>query len=317
MGIRTTCRALTACLLVTALTLCMAAAGRAANVDDKTALTKEKAALSELQSILNVKTRPRSREEAAKLYATLTPKLVVFADKYPKTQAGAQGLLIVAQMFMMLEQETEAETSLNKFIERQPTHKSLPDAKYLLAMVKHQTGDYAAAKKLLTDHIKQHPDYRGRAQVDRLLEKIAIIGTEAKDFKTPDLAGKDVQLNALRGKIVLLDFYAGWCAPCKVEMPNLIKLYAKYHDKGFEIIGISLDRSKEKAKEYVKDAGITWTATWEEPGFWHSPVAKLYEVRSIPAMYLLDKEGKILHVGLRGERLAKTLEKLFADAEKE
>jgi len=275
----------------------------------------EATALAELRTILKVP-RPKNREEAMKTYGALLPKLDALADKYPKTTTGARALVLVIRLGMQLGETEKALAATGRFLKRYPDHSEVAGVEFLVAMLKYQLRDYETAKKLLTAHLNKHPDFRGKRQVQALLDKMKLIGSEAKDFTTKDLAGNTVKLSGLRGKIVLLDFFAGWCAPCVVEIPNLIKLYDKYHAQGFEIVGISLDRTAQEAKDYVKKDGLTWTVTWEEPGYWNNPVAKLYGIRSIPSMYLLDKQGKVLHTGLRGEALAKTLADLFPEKEK-
>jgi len=310
VDVTTRARGLCVCSLAAALILGCVLPAVAADPDKD-----EAAAQTELRTILNVP-RPSSRAEAMKTYQAILPKLDALADKYPKTNTGARALILVLRLAMQLGESEKAIGATDRFLKRYPNHSQIPGVEFLVAMLKYQSREYDAAKKLLTEHQKKHPDFAGKRQVQALLDKIKVIGSEAKDFTTKDLAGNTVKLSDLRGKIVLLDFFAGWCAPCVVEIPNLIKLYNKYHAQGFEIVGISLDRTAQEAKDYVKKDGLTWTVTWEEPGYWNNPVAKLYGIRSIPSMYLLDKQGKVLHTGLRGEALAKALADLFPEKKK-
>jgi peroxiredoxin len=135
-------------------------------------------------------------------------------------------------------------------------------------------------------------------------------GAVAPDISLPDPDGNIQSLSSLRGKIVLLDFWAGWCGPCRRENPVLVKAYAKYHDKGFEIFQVSLDKTKESWTAAIKQDGLNWIHV-SDLKFWSSPAAKLYGVESIPANFLLDKEGKIIGSNLRGEALEAELSKLF------
>ena len=191
-----------------------------------------------------------------------------------------------------------------------------PEILYFGARAAMQARDMKTAKAFLTKFIKQYPDHRGIGEVEGLLAEVKVIGTDAKTFETTDLHGKPVKLANFRGKVVLLDFFASWCGPCVGEMPNVIKVYEKYNARGFEIIGISLDRTADAAKRYVENAGIKWTVTWQNPGFWNNPVARLYGIQGIPATYLLDEEGKILYIGLRGEALANVLATIFPEPKK-
>ena len=132
------------------------------------------------------------------------------------------------------------------------------------------------------------------------------IGQLAPDINLPSPDGKEIALSSLRGKIVLIDFWASWCGPCRKEMPNVVKAYAKFKDKGFEIFGVSLDKEKERWVEAIGKDGITWPQV-SDLMQWESQVVRLYNIQGIPYTVLLDKEGKILAKNLRGEDLEKKL----------
>ena len=136
------------------------------------------------------------------------------------------------------------------------------------------------------------------------------IGVVAPDFTMNDTEGKPVQLSSLRGKIVLIDFWAAWCGPCRQENPNVVKLYQQYHSKGFEILGVSLDRTKEDWLKAIAADKLTWIHV-SDLQYWQNAAARLYGVNAIPQSYLLDKDGKIIGKGLRGEDLANKLKELF------
>lgn len=141
-------------------------------------------------------------------------------------------------------------------------------------------------------------------------QKKTAIGVEAPDFTMNDLEDKPVKLSLLRGKVVMIDFWASWCAPCRQENPNVVKLYNQYHEKGFEIIGVSLDKTKENWVNAIKDDKLSWIHV-SDLQYWQNAVARLYGVNAIPQSFLLDKDGKIIAKGLRGEELAKKLAELF------
>jgi thiol-disulfide isomerase/thioredoxin len=141
-------------------------------------------------------------------------------------------------------------------------------------------------------------------------EKTTGTGSVAADISLPDPDGKTQTLSSLRGKIVLLDFWAGWCGPCRRENPNLVAAYAKYHDKGFEIFQVSLDKTKSEWLAAIKQDGLNWIHV-SDLKFWNSPVARLYGIVSIPANFLLDKNGKIIGSDLRGAALDEELAKLL------
>ncbi len=132
------------------------------------------------------------------------------------------------------------------------------------------------------------------------------IGQTAPDISLYSPEGKEIALSSFRGKIVLVDFWASWCGPCRKEMPNVVKAYAKFKDKGFEIFGVSLDKESERWVEAIAKDGITWPQV-SDLKQWESNVVKLYNIQGIPYTVLLDREGKILAKNLRGEELEQKL----------
>ncbi len=131
-------------------------------------------------------------------------------------------------------------------------------------------------------------------------------GQEAPEINLPSLDGVNIALSSFKGKVVLIDFWASWCGPCIKEMPNVVKAYAKFKNKGFEIYGVSLDQDKGKWVEAIKKNGITWPQV-SDLKQWDCEPAKQYGVTGIPYTVLLDKEGKIIAKNLRGEELEKKL----------
>jgi len=141
------------------------------------------------------------------------------------------------------------------------------------------------------------------------LSKLAI-GSEAPEFEVNDPLGKPIKLSSFRGKIVLVDFWASWCGPCRAENPNVVKAFNGYHDKGFEVLGVSLDKTKENWEKAIMADGLKWTQV-SDLQYWNSPLAKLYNVTSIPTNFLLDKNGIIIGKSLRGDDLEKKLAEVF------
>ena len=136
------------------------------------------------------------------------------------------------------------------------------------------------------------------------------IGAVMADFTQPDTAGVAVSLSSLRGKYVLVDFWASWCGPCRRENPNVVEAFNKYKDKNFTVLGVSLDRGKPEWLEAIKADGLTWTHV-SDLKFWSNAVAKQFNIESIPQIFLIDPQGKIVGKNLRGSALEMKLAKLL------
>ena len=134
--------------------------------------------------------------------------------------------------------------------------------------------------------------------------KATAVGQKFTDFEMQTPEGKTVKLSDYvgKGKVVLVDFWASWCGPCRREMPNLVEAYAKYKNKNFEIVGVSLDQSADAWKEAIKKLNITWPQM-SDLKYWNCEGAQLYAVSSIPHTVLIDGEGTILARGLHGDEL--------------
>lgn len=128
------------------------------------------------------------------------------------------------------------------------------------------------------------------------------VGAIFPAFTEQDFEGKPLALSAYKGKVVLLDFWATWCGPCVAELPNVLAAYQKYHTKGFEIIGISLDKDRAALTAFLKEKNVTWQQYFDGQG-WQNKLAQQHGVMSIPATYLLDGEGRIIATDLRGPAL--------------
>jgi peroxiredoxin len=143
-----------------------------------------------------------------------------------------------------------------------------------------------------------------RMEAERqLAENKLAIGSEAPDFTLETPAGASVSLSSFKGKCVLIDFWASWCAPCRAANPNMVKLYKKFKDKNFTILGVSLDKDKDSWTTAIKKDNLTWTQV-SDLKYWSSPVAKLYNVEAIPYSVLIDKDGKIVAKGLEPDSLS-------------
>lgn len=140
-----------------------------------------------------------------------------------------------------------------------------------------------------------------QAEVKKIQRSLTV-GAKFPDFDEKDLAGKPLSVANYKGKVVLIDFWATWCGPCVRELPSVLKTYEKHHAKGFEIIGISLDKDEKTLTSFIKKQDMPWPQYFDGLG-WANKLAQKYGVSSIPATYLVDGEGKILAKDLRGDAL--------------
>ena len=142
------------------------------------------------------------------------------------------------------------------------------------------------------------------------------VGHLAPDISEQDTTGKVIPLSSLRGNVVLVDFWASWCGPCRHESPHMLKLYNDYHAKGFEIYSISLDKNRDSWLGAIRHDKLKWTHV-SDLGFWSSKAAKLYNISSIPYTVLLDRKGKIVAKGLFGAEIDQRLDLLFNSEKKQ
>ncbi len=173
----------------------------------------------------------------------------------------------------------------------------------LLNMKSYPTSEIKELYESLNDKVKQS---KLAKSLENNLESAGAvdIGSKAPNFTAPTPEGGELSLNKALGAVTIVDFWAAWCKPCRVENPNVVKIYEKYHDQGLEIVGVSLDRPGEKDKwlQAIEDDGLPWHQV-SNLQFWNDPVAKKYGIRAIPATFILDEEGVIVARDLRGDEL--------------
>jgi peroxiredoxin len=190
-----------------------------------------------------------------------------------------------------------------------------PDSYVSLDLIDERNEAAVEPAKLRSDLTRLSPRMKSTAKGKNLLAKLAMaektgIGRQALDFRQNNTEGQPVTLSELRGKYVLVDFWASWCAPCREENPTVLKAYKKFKNRNFEIISVSLDDKKESWLKAIETDGLPWIHVSDLKG-WKNAVARLYGVTSVPQNLLLDPKGKIVAKNLRGEELLGALDKIF------
>ncbi len=219
------------------------------------------------------------------------------ASKYPALKSKADSLTAVRRVI------------LKGFI------KSHPRSYIALTSLQEYTWDVDAETEILFK--KLSPEVRntllGREMAKRIADQKTLKpGMIAPQFTQYDVNGKPVKLSDFSGKYVLLDFWASWCGPCRMQSPELVKTYSQYKNRNFTILGISLDEAdgKEKWKKAISDDGMNWTQV-SDLKHWDNQVAKLYSIRALPETILIDPAGKIIAKSISGDELNKKLEELL------
>ena len=247
-----------------------------------------------------------------------------FVAAHPEYRRVDEVYYLLGDALVKLERVEEGIKAFEKVL------KDLPEARYVercllgLGLAYDKLGRHDEAD-VAYQRLVDHPKYGGRSQAKlakQLLEQDKAertgelpkppgassipmaqpsewIGKPALDFQVTDLKGEPLSLEKYRGQVVLLDFWATWCPPCVAEIPNIKKTYEKYKDQKFQIIGISLDRSKEPLDAFIEEKDLAWIHYWDNTG----KIANLYKVQAIPSTFLIDGEGVIQKTNLRGHSL--------------
>ncbi|MFK5920707.1 MAG: TlpA disulfide reductase family protein [Verrucomicrobiota bacterium] len=253
-------------------------------------------------------------------------KLTAYLKANPEAEDRLDGLSFLITAYLNLENNEQAIPVLKEKYQLLTNGKKiadidlitlLPDTVQPLTLSLTSTGSREEAKTFIAkvrEDLSAHPMAQ---QIDQFLEQTtAEINAPNKgdilEIAFTSLTGEKVDLAAMKGKVVLLDFWATWCGPCVAELPNLLDTYNKHHDKGFEIIGISLDQDGDTLKSFIKENNIPWAQYFDGKG-WGNSIAQKYSIKALPATFLIGKNGKVMTRNLHGSRLDEEVTRLLSE----
>jgi thiol-disulfide isomerase/thioredoxin len=234
-------------------------------------------------------------------------------QKYNEAQSSPKrdslAALIINQMTQL---DTEKKQNFMSLAEKNPSSLAWIFPLYLQKSID-MSEDFAFLDKIEAAMYKANPDNQFmktfHQQTD--VERKTAIGFPAPDIALSDADGNIRKLSSLKGKVVLVDFWASWCGPCRKENPNVVAIYNKYHDKGFEIYSVSLDKDRDSWLKAIAKDNLLWPNHVSDLKYWKSEGAAIYGVSSIPYTVLIDRKGKIVAKRLRGEDLEKKIAELL------
>jgi peroxiredoxin len=266
-----------------------------------------------LDSLFNAKvTGSKTQDEYNAFIASNKP----LSDLYSKTYQDYQVARRANNIVQLAQLDKQADSIQNEMMKLQKVFVKNNPASYITPSILGSLSLDMEAEELesiingLDSTIASLPQIK--TLKDRILSMKAVsVGQKAPDFTMNDTEGKPVSLSSKLGpKLLLIDFWAGWCNPCRQENPNVVKVYSEFHKKGFDVLGVSLDQKKEEWLKAIADDKLTWTHV-SDLKYWANEAARLYAVNTIPANFLLDETGTIVGRNLRGDDLYKKVKEVL------
>jgi len=280
----------------------------------------ETAAKAAFDSVMTMIRQGQGRMPMDQLIDKAETGLLGVVERYPGTSASGSARLVLGQIYSGIGRPADATAQLKTFLdgdyEKDPNEVSMAWLMLGNVAVDEERFDEARdwyGKVTESGNADEKSLQMARMSIERIetLRKLKI-GAPLIPFEAEDITGKPLRPADYKGRVVMLDFWATWCAPCRSEMPNVKDVYARYHDKGFDIIGVSLDNDRAALDRFLDTEEIAWRQIYDGKG-WQAEIGRVYAVSSIPATFLIDRKGRIRYKNLRGDDLEEAVKKLIAE----
>ncbi len=295
--------------------------------DDSSSADAWRATRAEVEEMSKEARTAGSQEQLVEILGRIEDRLLTFRNAYRKSPEALDaafelGSLMYSKGMLMQDPSAYAQavSFLSEYVLKSSGNRqNLAAAHFYLAESYKANNKFDEARheyKLVIDEFGDvNPRIKQLAQTNLadfdVQQKLAV-GNEPLGFEVKSITGDPLSPARYKGKVLLIDFWATWCGPCRAEMPNVKRIYSKYKNRGFEIMGISLDKSRRDLDRYLASNSITWPQYFDGK-YWNNDIATQYGVRSIPTTYLIDRKGKIRFKSLRGAQLEKAVAKLVGE----
>ncbi len=282
--------------------------------------TREAAAKEAYGQLMNGLQKARNTMPMNQLISKAETDLKSFMEEWAGTAASGSAMAMLGQIYSQIGRGADARAILKRYNDgefpKEPSEEGMAWMSLANTCLSEDDFDGAAVALERAMAIKGI-DPKLKRSAENMLQRLETmkklkVGAPAIEFKATDIEGKAVSISDYRGKVLLLDFWATWCAPCRAEMPNVKRVYATYNSKGFDILGISMDNNRQALDNYLRDQDVKWRQVYDGRG-WQSEIGQLYAISSIPSTFLIDKKGKIRYRNLRGDDLEKAVKVLLAE----